>query len=82
MSYVVTEDIYYQNFIKSKTNITDLTKLNYQRALKKFTLSLNTTLEKIVTDCKNQQDRVIEKIINHGTDEDGNQIIEKLIWNH
>ena len=79
MSYVVTEDIYYQNFIKSKTNITDLTKLNYQRALKKFTLSLNTTLEKIVTDCKNQQDRVIEKIINHGTDEDGNQIIEKRI---
>ena len=79
MSNVVTEDIYYQNFIKSKTNITDLTKLNYQRALKKFVLATNTPLEKIVTECKNQQDRVIEKIINHGTDEEGNQIIEKRI---
>ena len=79
MSNVVTEDIYYQNFIKSKTNITNLTKLNYQRALKKFVLATNTPLEKIVTECKNQQDRVIEKIINHGTDEEGNQIIEKRI---
>ena len=79
MSKVVTEDIYYQNFIKSKTNITDLTKLNYQRALKKFVLATNTPLEKIVTECKNQQDRVIEKIINHGTDEEDNQIIEKRI---
>lgn len=79
MSNVVTEDVYYTNFIKSKTNITDLTKLNYQRALKKFVLATNTPLEKIVTECKNQQDRVIEKIINHGTDEEGNQIIEKRI---
>lgn len=79
MSKVVTEDVYYTNFIKSKTNITDLTKLNYQRALKKFVLATNTPLEKIVTECKNQQDRVIEKIINHGTDEEGNQIIEKRI---
>ena len=79
MSNVVTEDVYYTNFIKSKTNITDLTKLNYQRALKKFVLATNTPLEKIVTECKNQQDRVIEKIINHGTDEEDNQIIEKRI---
>ena len=79
MSKVVTEDVYYTNFIKSKTNITDLTKLNYQRALKKFVLATNTPLEKIVTECKNQQDRVIEKIINHGTDEEDNQIIEKRI---
>ena len=79
MTYKITEDIYYNNFIKSKINITESSQINYQRALKKFTLSLNIPLEKIVTDCKNQQDRVIEKIINHGTDEDGNQIIEKRI---
>ena len=76
---MITEDIYYQNFINSKTNITNLTKLNYERALRKFSLSINTPLEKVVTECKSQQDRVIEKIINHGTDEDGNQIIEKRI---
>lgn len=79
MTYNILEDIYYTNFINSKSNITELTKLNYKRTLNKFTLSLNTTLEKIVTECKNQQDRVIEKIINSGTDEDGNQIIEKRI---
>ena len=79
MTYNILEDIYYTNFINSKSNITELTKLNYKRTLNKFTLSLNTTLEKIVTECKNQQDRVIEKIINSGTDEDGNQLIEKRI---
>ena len=79
MTYNILEDIYYTNFINSKSNITELTKLNYKRTLNKFTLSLNTTLEKIVTECKNQQDRVIEKITNSGTDEDGNQIIEKRI---
>lgn len=79
MTYEVTEDIYYQNFINSKTNITDLTRLNYKRALKKFVLAIDTTLEKAVNECKKQQDRVIEKIISHGTDEDGNQIIEKQL---
>lgn len=79
MTYEVTEDIYYQNFIQSKTNITDLTRLNYKRALKKFVLAIDTTLEKVVNECKNQQDRVIEKIISHGTDEEGNQIIEKQL---
>ena len=79
MTYNVTEDIYYQNFINSKTNITDLTKLNYKRALKKFVLAINNTLENIVNECKTQQDRVIEKIISHGTDEEGNQIIEKQL---
>ena len=79
MTYNVTEDIYYTNFINNKTNITDLTKLNYKRALKKFTLSIDTTLETVVNNCKQQQDRIIEKIINHGEDENGNQIIEKQI---
>lgn len=75
----VTEDIYYTNFINSKNNITDLTRLNYERALRKFIIVIDTPLEKVIIDCKNQQDRVIEKIISHGTDENGNQIIEKRI---
>ena len=77
--YKITEDIFYTNFIQSKRNITDKSKYNYEKILTKFAISANTTLEKIVTDCKNQQDRVIEKIISHGTDDDGNQIIEKQL---
>ncbi len=77
--YKITEDIFYTNFIQSKHNITDKSKYNYEKILTKFATSANTTLEKIVTDCKNQQDRVIEKIISHGTDDKGNQIIEKQL---
>ena len=79
MTYNVTEDIYYKNFISSKTNITNQSKLNYQRTLNKFTKATNTSLTTIIDTCKKQQDRVIEKIINHGEDENGNQIIEKQI---
>ena len=79
MTYNILEDIYYTNFINSKSNITELTKLNYKRTLNKFTRSLDTTLEKLINNYKTQQDKVIEKIISHGTDEDGNQIIEKRI---
>ena len=75
---MIPEDMYYQNFINSK-NITELTKYNYERTLRKFVDVIDTPLERVVNDCKNQQDRVIEKIISHGTDEDGNQIIEKKI---
>lgn len=77
--YKVTEDIFYNNFISSKHNITDKSKYNYEKILTKFATSANTTLEKIISDCKTQQDRVIEKIIQHGTDENGNQIIEKQL---
>lgn len=79
MNYEITQDIYYTNFMSNKTNITEKSKSNYKKVLTKLTKSANTTLEKIITDCKNQQDRVLEKIINHGTDEDGNNIIEKRI---
>ena len=77
--YKVTEDIFYNNFISSKHNITNKSKYNYEKILTKFAKSANTTLEKIISDCKTQQDRVIEKIIQHGTDENGNQIIEKQL---
>jgi len=79
MNYNVLEDIYYTNFIQSKPNITEISKNNYRKTLNKFTKATNTPLEKIVADCKNQQDRVIEKITSHGTDEKGNQIIEKQL---
>ena len=77
--YKVTEDIFFNNFISSKTNITEKSKYNYQKALTKLSRSTNATLEKIVTDCKNQQGKVIEKIIKQGTDDEGNEIIEKRI---
>lgn len=76
--YQVSEDIYYNNFITSK-NITDKSKYNYEKILNKFTTATHTTLEKIITDCKNQQDKVIETIIKHGQDGNGNEIIEKRI---
>lgn len=77
--YHVTEDIFFNNFISSKTNITEKSKYNYQKALTKLSRSTNTTLEKIITECKNQQDRVIEKTTHVGTDENGNTIVEKTI---
>ncbi len=77
MTYTILDDPYFINFLNSKPNLTEESKKGYKRILKKFTLSTETTLENIVIECKTQQDRVIEKIINHGTDENGNQIIEK-----
>ena len=74
----ITEDIYYNNFITSK-NFSESSKANYYKTLRKFTQALNTTIEEIVNKCKNQQSIVTEKIISHGTDEEGNQIIEKKI---
>ena len=79
MNYNILEDDYFTNFISSKPNLTERSKKNYERVLKKFTRSTQTPLNKIVTDCKNQQDRVIEKIISQGKDETGNEIIEKTI---
>ena len=77
--YQINQDIYYTNFINSKNNITEKSRYNYEKILTKFSNSANTTLEKIILDCKNQQDRVTEKIISHGTDDQGNKIIEKQI---
>lgn len=79
MTYNVLQDIFYTNFISSKPNLTEKSKDNYRKVLTKFTRAINTTLEKVVIDCKNQQDIVTEKIISHGTDEDGNQILEKTM---
>lgn len=79
MTYNVLEDIYFTNFLTSKPNLTEESIKGYKRILKKFTISTQTTLENIVTECKQQQDRIIEKTISQGTDENGNQIIEKQL---
>lgn len=78
MTYDITEDIYYTNFINSK-DFSKSSKANYYKTLRKFTQALNTTLEAVVNNCKNQQSIVTEKIISHGTDDEGNQIIEKRV---
>jgi len=79
MTYNVKNDILFKNFITSKKKISPTTTRNYLKTINKFTTATNTTLEEIINNCKNQQERVIEKIISHGTDEDGNQIIEKRL---
>lgn len=78
MTYNIKEDIYYTNFINSK-DFSKSSKANHYKTLRKFTQALNLTLEELITNCKNQQSIVTEKIISHGTDDEGNQIIEKRI---
>jgi len=79
MNYNILEDIYFTNFISTKSNLSQRSITNYEKVLKKFCTATNTTLTTIVTECKNQQDRVLETLISHGTDENGNKIIEKRI---
>lgn len=75
----IAEDIFFKNFISSKPNATDPTIKNYNKTLKKFCEATGTTLEEVITKCKSQQDRVIEKTIHHSKDDDGNTIVEKTI---
>ena len=77
MTYDILNDIYYTNFISTKES--EASKENYEKTLRKFSQALNLQLKDIITNCKNQQEIVTEKIIRHGTDEEGNQIIEKKI---
>ena len=77
MTYDILNDIYYTNFISTKES--EASKDNYEKTLRKFSQALNLPLKDIITNCKNQQEIITEKIISHGTDEDGNQIIEKKI---
>ena len=80
MTYDILNDIYYTNFISTK-NFSESSKLNYKKTLRKFSQIINLPLEEIIKNCKNQQELVTEKIISHGTDDDGNQIIEKKVTN-
>lgn len=79
MTYSITNDEYYTNFINSKQKLTKHSILGYERILKKFTISTNATLTTIITECKNQQDIITEKTIYEGEDEEGNGIIKKQL---
>ena len=79
MTYDVTDDLYFNNFINSKKKISKITRRNYTKTINKFSTANNTSVTQIINNCKNQQERIIEKIISHGTDEDGNEIIEKRL---
>jgi len=75
----ILQDIYFTNFLNSKPTLSNESIKGYKRILKKFSKANNKTLSEIITTCQTQQDRIIEKIIQHGTDENGNQIIEKEV---
>lgn len=77
--YTITEDILFKNFLRSKPNITPATKIHYTSALIKFYKAIQEPLETIISNCKNQQDKVIETTTSQTTDENGNTIIEKTI---
>jgi len=47
----------------------------------KFYKATHEQLSTVIANCKNQQDRVTEKIIFQGEDSDGNKIVEKQIIN-
>lgn len=77
--YPITEDILFTNFLRSKPNISEATKTHYRSALIKFYKATHEPLNVVINNCKSQQDRITEKIISKGTDEQGNQIIEKQL---
>lgn len=77
MTYNVTQDIYFTNFLSSKPKLTEETRKGYKRILTKFTKSTGKTLEEIINSCKQQQEIITEKTIYRGEDEDGNTIVQK-----
>ena len=77
MKLEIENDPIFTNYLSMKPNLTKDSKERYQKVMTKFCKSINTPLIEAVNKCKAEQNRVIEKIINHGTDENGNQIIEK-----
>lgn len=79
MKYDVTTDPMYTSYNTTRQNQSPLTKEQYRKSLTKICKALNTTLTEMVNTCKKEQDRVTEKIISHGEDDNGNQIIEKEI---
>lgn len=74
--YTITEDIYFTNFLQSKQDITEETKIQYSAALTKFYKATKQELSTVISNCKNQQSKVIETISNTSYQE-GTTIIEK-----
>lgn len=77
-TYSITEDILFQNFLKSRPSLSESSKENYTYAIRKFCNATELTLEEIIKNCKSQQNRVIEKVIKTTTT-DNEEIIEKEI---
>lgn len=78
-TYTITEDILFKNFLRSKPNISKATKTQYTAALNKFYKAVNTPLETVINNCKNQQETLTEKTIFQGTDEQGNKVSQKQL---
>lgn len=77
--YTITKDILFTNFLRSKPNLSEASKIHYSSALIKFYKATNTPLDTIITNCKSQQDKVIEKTTSTTKDSEGNTIIEKTV---
>ena len=77
--YTITQDILYTNFIRSKPNLSEASIIQYKTVLNKFCKAVNQPLSEIIKNCKEQQEKVIEKTTSKTIDDDGNTVIEKSI---
>ena len=75
-NYHITQDELFTNFINNRPGLSQSSITNYTYALQKFTEANQLTLTEIITNCKAQQNRIIEKIITRTT-KDNEEIIEK-----
>lgn len=78
-NYAITEDKLFQNFIKSRPSLSEATKNNYKFVFTKLYYATNIPLHTIIENCKEEQNKVIEKIKTTSTDNEGNTIIEKTV---
>lgn len=77
--YTITQDILYTNFIRSKPNLSEASIIQYKTVLNKFCKAVNQPLSEIIKNCKEQQEKVLEKTTSKTIDDDGNTVIEKSI---
>lgn len=75
----ITRDPLYHEFIKGKTNLSESSQTKYKHTIQKFCKINQQNISEIIQKAKNQQDKVIEKTTYRGTDEEGNEIVEKTI---
>ena len=78
-NYTITEDPLFKNFIKSRPGLSTATKNNYKFVFTKLYYATNTPLYTLIENCKEEQNKVIEKIKTTSTDNEGNTIIEKTV---
>ena len=78
-NYDITKDPYFKDYLTNNPRISENTIKRYQKAIFKFSIALNLTLEEIVTTCKDEQDIETEEIINVAEDENGNKITKRRV---